>query len=69
MSEGSSKTCSPLDEASTVFVLEGSGRALTGDGSQIELHPGQAFLLPASLELRLETQGEGISLYRTSLGC
>ena len=48
-------------------VLEGSGRLLQEDGSQTELWPGQAFLVPANLGLRLEAQ-EDLCLYRTCLG-
>ena len=67
MCAGSSQTCRALGEASTVLVLEGSGRLLQGDGSQTELWPGQAFLVPANLGLRLEAQ-EDLCLYRTCLG-
>ena len=67
---GSSQTCRALGEASTLLVLEGSGRllALTEDHSQTELHPGQAFLVPANLGVRLEAEEE-LSVYRTCLGC
>ena len=64
---GSSQTCRALGEASTFLVLEGSGRVLQEDGSQTELHPGQAFLVPANLGLRLEAEEE-LCLYRTCLG-
>lgn len=51
-------------------MLEGSGRviSLTEDqSSHTELHPGQAFLVPANFQLRLEAEEE-LSLYRTCLG-
>ena len=70
---GSSQTCRALGEASTVLVLEGSGRLLSPtedqeDHSHTELYPGQAFLVPANLGVRLEAEEE-LSLYRTCLGC
>ena len=67
---GSSQTCRALGEASTLFVVEGSGRLLilTEDHSHTELYPGQAFLVPANLGLKLEAEEE-LSLYRTCLGC
>ena len=68
MREGSSQTCRALREASTMLVLEGSGKALTEDGSQTDLYPGQAFLVPANLGLRLEAEEE-LTVYRTCLGC
>ena len=51
-----------------MLVLEGSGKALTEDGSQTDLYPGQAFLVPANLGLRLEAEEE-LTVYRTCLGC
>ena len=75
MAAGSSQTCRALGEASTVLVLEGSGRLLTLTEDQedqevlshTEIYPGQAFLVPANLGLRLEAEEE-LSLYRTCLG-
>lgn len=51
-----------------MLVLEGSGKALTEGGSQTDIYPGQAFLVPANLGLRLEAEEE-LTVYRTCLGC
>ena len=62
-----SKTCLPLQEASALFVVAGSGNITVEGGAQTEVHPGQAFLVPARLQLRLEAEGE-LTVYRTCLG-
>ena len=63
-----SSVLSKLENASTLFVIKGSGSVEGETGEYFDLHPGQAYFIPKDQEIVFKASENGLIVYRTSVG-